>query len=114
MMVYLSHKARKVFQSSVISATINNNRDLDAFKRCLFEILLFLGAKEPSDLKVAISKFFDDWTNDQIQKSDQCLTRIYSLLENSSKEIQEKDVHHVVKTYETDFDFVEQDITNFR
>lgn len=39
MLVYLFNKARKVFQSGVISAVINNNRDIDAFKRCLFEIL---------------------------------------------------------------------------
>ena len=64
MIFLLSIKARKVFQSSVIAAALNNNSDLEAFKRCLYEILVCLQAKDTIQLKKAIQEFFDDWKND--------------------------------------------------
>ena len=114
LMVYFSKCARKVFQSSVIAATINNNRDLDAFKRCLNQILQMLYAHEPDLIKQRIGNFFDEWNYDQMSKSDICLTKIYNLLNNHKRQIQEMELIQITDTFETDFEFIQQDLDTFR
>lgn len=109
-MMYLAHKARKVFHASAISTSINSNQDLEAFKRCIFEILQLLGShKNPYELKAEIRKFFDVWKKDQQNKNYNCLTKIYNLLGNADKELRESDLAYMMSMYETDFEFLVED-----
>lgn len=49
LMCYLCEKIRSTFHSSVVLSALNNNRDIDAIKKCLFMIFQKLDCVKKSE-----------------------------------------------------------------
>jgi len=90
---------------------LNQNRDLEGFKRSLFKILFRTGGATQQQQKININKFFDDdWNKPQKTNSAICLQKIWYLLNDPGREIKELAVNALLQTYETDFEFISEDI----
>ena len=64
-MAYFSEKIRAVFHARIVETVLNQNRDLEAIKKCFFMILQKLDAVTKSE-KQAFLRFFEkEWRDEQ-------------------------------------------------
>lgn len=61
-----------------------------------------------------LEKHLDKLLASQNLQSTSCIKAIGSFLRNRKKSIDEDDLNNPIKTYQTDFEFIQQDIKRFR
>ena len=102
----LAMKTQQVFNSRVIHTCIDQNWDLKGFKQVLVRILRQLGASEYDE----VTGLLDFTIKTQNLQSSSCIKAIGSFIRNSKKPINEDDLGNPVNTYETQFEFLKEDI----
>jgi len=106
----LSLKAQLVFNSRIIHTCIDQNWDLKGFKQVLKRILETIGCKEFDNL----TNQLDFQIKTQNLQSSSCIKAITSFLRNPKKEINFDDLANPIETYETNFQFLKEDIEKYR
>ena len=106
----LAMKTQQVFNSRVIHTCIDQNWDLKGFKQALVRILRQLGASEYDE----VTGLLDFTIKTQNLQSSSCIKAIGSFIRNSKKPINEDDLGNPVNTYETQFEFLKEDIQQYR
>ena len=106
----LAMKTQQVFNSRVIHTCIDQNWDLKGFKQVLVRILRQLGASEYDE----VTGLLDFTIKTQNLQSSSCIKAIGSFIRNSKKPINEDDLGNPVNTYETQFEFLKEDIQQYR
>ena len=113
-LVYLlAQKVHSVFFTRVIHAIIDQNWDLKGLKQVLGRILKILDLR-PSIVRQTIERSIEKLNNAQNLQSTSCIRILSSYLRNTKKEISEDDLRNPMKTYQTDFDFIKEDIERYR
>ena len=113
-LVYLlAYKTQQVFYSRVIHAIIDQNWDLKGFKQVLMRILTLLEVSASAGGS-SLEKHLDKLLASQNLQSTSCIKAIGSFLRNQRKNIDEDDLSNPIKTYQTDFEFIKEDIERFR
>jgi hypothetical protein len=62
----------------------------------------------------SLEKYIEKLLNTQNLQSTSCIRAIGSYLRNYQKEILEDDLSNPIKTYQTDFEFIREDVLRFR
>lgn len=106
----LAMKTQQVFNSRIIHTCIDQNWDLKGFKQVLVRILRQLGAQDYDD----VTKDLDTCIKTQNLQSSSCIKAIGSFIRNSKKPISEDDLSNPITTYETRFEFLKEDIQQYR
>lgn len=106
----LAMKTQQVFNSRIIHTCIDQNWDLKGFKQVLVRVLKKIGADSFDD----VTHQLDFAIKTQNLQSSSCIKAIGSFIRNSKKSINKDDLANPVETYETDFEFLQQDIQQFR
>ena len=68
----------------------------------------------PPVVRTSIEKVLDKLNNAQNLQSTSCIRILSSYLRNYKKAIYEDDLRNPIKTYQTDFEFIRDDILKFR
>lgn len=106
----LAMKTQQVFNSRIIHTCIDQNWDLKGFKQVLVRILRQLGAQDYDD----VTKDLDTCIKTQNLQSSSCIKAIGSFIRNGKKPISEDDLSNPITTYETRFEFLKEDIQQYR
>ena len=106
----LAMKTQQVFNSRIIHTCIDQNWDLKGFKQVLVRILRQLGAADYDD----VTKDLDTCIKTQNLQSSSCIKAIGSFIRNGKKPISEDDLSNPITTYETRFEFLKEDIQQYR
>ena len=106
----LAMKTQQVFNSRIIHTCIDQNWDLKGFKQVLVRILRQLGASDYDD----VTKDLDTTIKTQNLQSSSCIKAIGSFIRNGKKPIVEDDLSNPITTYETRFEFLKEDIQQYR
>jgi len=106
----LAHKSQQVFTSHVIHTAIDQNWDMKGLKQVLVRILKKLGA----DGFEALVQTLDSQIKNQNLQSSSCIKAINSFVRNPRKVINQDDLANSISTYETDFEFIKEDIEKYR
>ena len=106
----LAMKTQQVFNSRIIHTCIDQNWDLKGFKQVMVRILRMLGASDYDD----VTKDLDTYIKTQNLQSSSCIKAIGSFIRNSKKPIVEDDLSNPITTYETRFEFLKEDIQQYR
>ena len=113
-LVYLwAYKTQQIFFSRVIHAIIDQNWDLKGFKQVFIRILGMLEVTSTAGGS-SLEKHLDKLLASQNLQSTSCIKAIGSFLRNHRKAIDEDDLSNPIKTYQTDFGFIKEDIERFR
>ena len=110
----LSLKTHQVFQARVIHQIIDQNWDLKGLRSVLDRLLetMGLGIKD-CPASANLDKYLEKTINAQNLQSAACIKAIGSFL-RKAKNIVEDDLHNPIKTYQTTFDFLKEDIERYR
>ena len=108
LMCYLCDKIRAAFHSSVVLAVLNQNRDIDAIKKCMFMIFQKLDCVSKSEKEQYLKFFEKDWMQEQLKNHDWNTKKIFNCL--NSQKINDHELQSLVKDYETDYEFVRFDM----
>ena len=103
-------KTQQVFNSRIIHTCIDQNWDLKGFKQVLVRLLKSVGASEFDE----ITQLLDFTIKTQNLQSSSCIKAIGSFIRNKKKAIGEDDLSNPIQTYEADFEFLKQDIQQYR
>ena len=106
----LAMKTQQVFNSRIIHTCIDQNWDLKGFKQVLVRILRQLGASDYDE----VTKDLDTTIKTQNLQSSSCIKAIGSFIRNGKKPIVEDDLSNPITTYETRFEFLKEDIQQYR
>jgi hypothetical protein len=106
----LAHKAQQVFTSHVIHTAIDQNWDMKGLKQVLVRILKTMGADGYESLVACL----DSQIKNQNLQSSSCIKAINSFVRNPRKIINQDDLANSISTYETEFDFIKEDIEKYR
>ena len=106
----LAMKTQQVFNSRIIHTCIDQNWDLKGFKQVLVRILRQLGASDYDE----VTKDLDTTIKTQNLQSSSCIKAIGSFIRNGKKPIVEDDLSNPITTYETRFEFLREDIQQYR
>lgn len=112
-MYLFAYKTQQIFFSRVIHAIIDQNWDLKGFKQVFMRILTTLEVNTAASGQ-SLEKHLDKLLASQNLQSTSCIKAIGSFLRNHKKTIDEDDLSNPIKTYQTDFDFIKEDIERFR
>jgi len=113
LMYLLAYKTHQVFYSRVIHAIIDQNWDLKGFKQVFIRVLQMLEVSANAGGS-SLEKHLDKLLASQNLQSTSCIKAIGSFLRNPKKQIDEDDLSNPIKTYQTDFNFIKDDIARFR
>mmetsp|Transcript_17622 Transcript_17622/g.29755 ORF Transcript_17622/g.29755 Transcript_17622/m.29755 type:complete len:553 (-) Transcript_17622:917-2575(-) len=113
LMYLFAYKTQQIFFSRVIHAIIDQNWDLKGFKQVFMRIIQML-AINVSTGGTSLEKQLDKLLGSQNLQSTSCIRAIGSFLRNHQKQINEDDLSNPIKTYQTDFEFIKEDIERFR
>jgi len=102
----LAMKTQQVFNSRVIHTCIDQNWDLKGFKQVLVRILRQVGVSSYDE----VTQILDFTIKTQNLQSSSCIKAIGSFIRNQKKPINEDDLGNPVNTYETEFQFLKEDI----
>ena len=106
----LGMKTQQVFNSRIIHTCIDQNWDLKGFKQVLVRILRQVGASDYED----VTSLLDFTIKTQNLQSSSCIKAIGAFIRNRGKTINEDDLGNPVNTYETEFEFLKEDIQTYR
>jgi hypothetical protein len=106
----LAHKTQQVFTSHVIHTAIDQNWDMKGLKQVLVRILKNIGA----DGYDGLVQLLDQTIKNQNLQSSSCIKAINSFVRNARKIINPDDLANSISVYETDFEFVKEDIEKYR
>jgi len=106
----LAMKTQQVFNSRVIHTCIDQNWDLKGFKQVLVRILRQVGVSSFDE----VTQLLDFTIKTQNLQSSSCIKAIGSFIRNQKKPINEDDLGNPVNTYETEFEFLKEDIQQYR
>jgi len=106
----LAMKTQQVFNSRIIHTCIDQNWDLKGFKQVLVRILRQIGASDYDE----VTGLLDFVIKTQNLQSSSCIKAIGSFIRNQKKPINEDDLGNPVNTYETNFEFLKEDIQQYR
>ena len=109
----LAGKTQSVFNSSVLRTCIDQNWDLKGMKAVLLEILLVLEITDSNVLK-KVAEIFDKSIQYQNHNSKFCASAMALVIKNLTKPIVEDDLKNPIATYQTTFEFLKDDIEQFR
>lgn len=113
LMYLFAYKTHQIFFSRVIHAIIDQNWDLKGFKQIFMRILQMLDVNT-NQTGTSLEKHLDKLLASQNLQSTSCIKAIGSFLRNRKKEVDEDDLSNPIKTYQTDFAFIKEDIERFR
>ena len=113
LMYLFAYKTQQIFFSRVIHAIIDQNWDLKGFKQVFMRILQTLDVSANANGN-SLEKHLDKLLASQNLQSTSCIKAIGSFLRNHRKTIDEDDLSNPIKTYQTDFAFIKEDIQRFR
>ena len=113
LMYLLAYKTQQIFFSRVIHAIIDQNWDLKGFKQVFIRILELLEVNARAG-GASLGSHLDKLLASQNLQSTSCIKAIGSFLRNQKKAIVEDDLSNPIKTYQTDFEFIKEDIERFR
>jgi hypothetical protein len=99
-----------VFTSHVIHTAIDQNWDMKGLKQVLVKILKSLEVNGYD----ALITLLDAQIKNQNLQSSSCIKAINSFVRNPKKTINQDDLANSISTYETDFDFIQEDIAKYR
>jgi len=106
----LAHKTQQVFNSRIIHTCIDQNWDLKGLKQVLVRILKAIEVPNYEE----VTGLLDFQIKTQNLQSSSCIKAIGSFIRNPKKEVNEDDLNNPISTYETDFDFIRDDIVKYR
>jgi hypothetical protein len=106
----LAHKAQQVFTSHVIHTAIDQNWDMKGLKQVLVRILKVIQADGVDSLVSCL----DSQIKNQNLQSSSCIKAINSFVRNPKKIINQDDLANSISTYETEFEFIKEDIEKYR
>ena len=106
----LAMKTQQVFNSRVIHTCIDQNWDLKGFKQVLVRILKQVNVVSYDD----VTQVLDFTIKTQNLQSSSCIKAIGAFIRNQKKPINADDLGNPVNTYETDFEFLKEDIQQYR
>ena len=106
----LAMKTQQVFNSRVIHTCIDQNWDLKGFKQVLVRILKQVNVVSYDD----VTQILDFTIKTQNLQSSSCIKAIGAFIRNQKKPINADDLGNPVNTYETDFEFLKEDIQQYR
>jgi len=106
----LAHKSQQVFNSHVIHTAIDQNWDMKGLKQVLVRVLKTLDVNGYDALTTAL----DAQIKNQNLQSSSCIKAINSFVRNPKKTINQDDLANSISTYETDFEFIREDIEKYR
>lgn len=113
LMYLFAYKTQQIFFSRVIHAIIDQNWDLKGFKQVFLRILQTLQVSANAG-GASLEKHLDKLLASQNLQSTSCIKAIGCFLRNHRKTIDEDDLSNPIKTYQTDFQFIKEDIDRFR
>ena len=113
LMYLFAYKTQQIFFSRVIHAIIDQNWDLKGFKQVFMRIVQLLEVSVNAGGS-SLEKHLDKLLASQNLQSTSCIKAIGSFLRNHKKAINEDDLSNPIKTYQTDFIFIKEDIERFR
>lgn len=113
LMYLFAYKTQQIFFSRVIHAIIDQNWDLKGFKQVFMRIVQMLEVSVNASGS-SLEKHLDKLLASQNLQSTSCIKAIGSFLRNHKKNINEDDLSNPIKTYQTDFLFIKEDIERFR
>jgi hypothetical protein len=113
LMYLFAYKTQQIFFSRVIHAIIDQNWDLKGFKQVFLRILQTLQVSANAG-GASLEKHLDKLLASQNLQSTSCIKAIGCFLRNHRKAIDEDDLSNPIKTYQTDFQFIKEDIDRFR
>jgi hypothetical protein len=113
LMYLFAYKTQQIFFSRVIHAIIDQNWDLKGFKQVFMRIVQLLEVSVNAGGS-SLEKHLDKLLASQNLQSTSCIKAIGSFLRNHKKAINEDDLSNPIKTYQTDFVFIKEDIERFR
>ena len=105
-----AQKTQQVFNSRIIHTCIDQNWDLKGFKQCLVRIFKACGVEALDE----VTGLLDFQIKTQNLQSSSCIKAIGSFIRNPKKEIIEDDLSNPISTYETDFEYIRDDIMKYR
>ena len=105
-----AQKTQQVFNSRIIHTCIDQNWDLKGFKQCLVRIFKAVGVDSLDE----VTGLLDFQIKTQNLQSSSCIKAIGSFIRNPKKEIIEDDLSNPISTYETDFEYIRDDILKYR
>lgn len=106
----LASKAQGVFNSPVIHTAIDQNWDLKGLKQVLLRTLKMLEVGGFDSLTALL----DGQIKNQNLQSSSCIKAINSFIRNPKKDIYPDDLVNSVRTYESDYEFIRDDIVKYR
>ena len=112
-MYLFAYKTQQIFFSRVIHAIIDQNWDLKGFKQVFMRILSTLDVAANAGGS-SLEKQLDKLLASQNLQSTSCIKAIGGFLRNARKALDEDDLSNPMKTYQTDFEFIKEDIERFR
>ena len=113
LMFLFAYKTHQVFQARVIHQIIDQNWDLKGFKATLMRIIQKLGLSGLAGT-TNLEKYLEKMINSQNLQSTSCIKAIGSFLRNHKKSVNEDDLSNPIKTYQSSFEFLKQDIQRYR
>lgn len=113
LMYLFAYKTQQIFFSRVIHAIIDQNWDLKGFKQVFMRILSTLDVAANAGGS-SLEKQLDKLLASQNLQSTSCIKAIGGFLRNARKALDEDDLSNPMKTYQTDFEFIKEDIERFR
>mmetsp|Transcript_39523 Transcript_39523/g.60340 ORF Transcript_39523/g.60340 Transcript_39523/m.60340 type:complete len:342 (+) Transcript_39523:75-1100(+) len=113
LMYLFAYKTQQIFFSRVIHAIIDQNWDLKGFKQVFMRIVQMLEINVNAG-GTSLDKHLDKLLGSQNLQSTSCIKAIGSFLRNHRKAIIEDDLSNPIKTYQTSFEFIKEDIERFR
>jgi hypothetical protein len=108
----LAQKCKGVFHGSVIHTCIDQNWDLKGLKQSLQRLIQHLQINNATTQKA--SQLIEELIQEQNVQSAMCMKAMRYFLRKKDKRIEEDDLENPIRTYQTCFEFIEQDITRFR
>ena len=85
---------------------------MKGFKAVLVKMLDMMDIKNAATSK--LEKYLDKLINSQNMQSSSCIKAIGSFLRKKTKEIDADDLTNPIKTYQTGFQFLKEDIERYR
>lgn len=113
LMYLFAYKTQQIFYARVIHAIIDQNWDLKGFKQVFMRILNTIEVSTSASGS-SLEKHLDKLLASQNLQSTSCIKAIGSFLRNHKKTIDEDDLTNPMKTYQTSFEFIKEDIERFR
>ena len=105
-----AQKTQLVFNSHIIHTCIDQNWDLKGFKQVLVRIFKAIGVQNLDE----ITGLLDFQIKTQNLQSSSCIKAIGSFIRNPKKDVNQDDLSNAISTYETEFDFIRNDIVKYR